>query len=149
MNGETVEKAYNFTVTDKTVPVITVEGTVYKTGVKNKFVKIASFTAADNESSVNMLTNVTFNGEEINVFEGKFIPEEAGEYIVTFKAVDEDGNVSEYSYVITVREAAVKRPRIFAIIGFAVGGLLIAAAVTLIVIVKSKKGKKAENDDKE
>lgn len=149
VNGETVEKAYNFTVTDKTVPVITVEGTVYKTGVKNKFVKIASFTAADNESSVNMLTNVTFNGEEINVFEGKFIPEEAGEYIVTFKAVDEYGNVSEYSYVITVREAAVKRPRIFAIIGFAVGGLLIAAAVTLIVIAKSKKGKKAENDDKE
>lgn len=149
VNGETVEKAYNFTVTDKTVPVITVEGTVYKTGVKNKFVKIASFTAADNESSVNMLTNVTFNGEEINVFEGKFIPEEAGEYIVTFKAVDEDGNVSEYSYVINVQEAAVKRPRIFAIIGFAVGGSLIAAAVALIVIAKSKKGKKAENDDEE
>ncbi len=149
VNGETVEKAYNFTVTDKTVPVITVEGTVYKTGVKNKFVKIASFTATDNESSVNMLTTVTFNGEEINVFDGKFIPEEAGEYIVTFKAVDEDGNVSEYSYVITVQEAAIKRPRIFAIIGFAVGGTLILAAVALIVIAKSKKGKKAENDDKE
>lgn len=149
VNGETVEKAYNFTVTDKTVPVISVEGTVYKTGVKNKFVKIASFTATDNESSVNMLTTVTFNGEEINVFDGKFIPEEAGEYIVTFKAVDEDGNVSEYSYVITVQEAAIKRPRIFAIIGFAVGGSLIAAAVALIIIAKSKKGKKAENDDKE
>ena len=149
VNGETVEKAYNFTVTDKTVPVITVEGTVYKTGVKNKFVKIASFTATDNESSVNMLTTVTFNGEEINVFDGKFIPEEAGEYIVTFKAVDEDGNVSEYSYVITVQEAAIKSPRIFAIIGFAVGGSLIAAAVALIIIAKSKKGKKAENDDKE
>ena len=81
------------------------------------------------------------------MFEGKFLAPEAGVYTVTITAVDDAGNVNVYSYNVEVAEAATKSFPIFRVLGFTIGGLLIAAAAVFFVLTFAGKKSKVENDE--
>ncbi len=147
-NGAKAEKSYTINVTDKTAPVITVKGSVVKKGVKGESVLVPEYSGSDLESSANTsIKVVNAAGEEINVFEGKFLPTEAGVYTVTITAVDDAGNLNVYSYNVEVAEAATKSFPIFRVLGFTIGGLLIAAAAVFFVLTFAGKKSKVENDE--
>lgn len=147
-NGAKAEKSYTINVTDKTAPVITVKGSVVKKGVKGESVLVPEYSGSDLESSANTsIKVVNAAGEEINVFEGKFLPPEAGVYTVTITAVDDAGNLNVYSYNVEVAEAATKSFPIFRVLGFTIGGLLIAAAAVFFVLTFAGKKSKVENDE--
>ena len=157
-DGAKAEKSYNVTVLDKTAPEITVKGSVVKKGVKGEGVSVPEFSGSDLESSASATIKVVnAAGEEINVFEGKFVPTEAGTYTVTITAVDEAGNVNAYSYTVEVAEEAIKSFPLFRVLGFTIGGVLIAAAAALFVLtfaVKKKPvseldGEEPESDEKD
>lgn len=147
-NGAKAEKSYTVNVTDKTAPVITVKGSIVKKGVKGESVLVPEYSGSDLESSANTSVKVVnAAGEEINVFEGKFLPPEAGVYTVTITAVDDAGNLNVYSYNVEVAEAATKSFPIFRVLGFTIGGLLIAAAAVFFVLTFAGKKSKVENDE--
>ena len=148
-NGAKAEKSYTVNVVDKTAPEITVKGSVVKKGVKGESISVPEFSGSDLESSANTsIKVVNAAGEEINVFEGKFVPTEAGTYTVTITAVDDAGNVNAYSYNVDVAEAATKSFPIFRVLGFTIGGLLIAtAAVFFVLTFAGKKSKEANSDE--
>lgn len=147
-NGAKAEKSYTVNVTDKTAPEITVKGSVVKKGVKGESVSVPEYSGSDLESSANTsIKVVNAAGEEINVFEGKFLAPEAGVYTVTITAVDDAGNVNVYSYNVEVAEAATKSFPIFRVLGFTIGGLLIATAAVFFVLTFAGKKSKVENDE--
>lgn len=149
-NGARAEKSYTVSVKDKTAPEITVKGNVVKKGVKGESVSVPEFSGSDLESSANTTIKVTNAlGEEINVYEGKFIPSEAGTYTVSITSVDDAGNVNVYSYNVEIAEAAIKSFPIFRVLGFTVGGLLIAAAAVFFLLTFAGKKKSAVKSDDE
>lgn len=141
--GATAEKTYVVNVTDKTAPEITVKGNVVKKGIKGEGIAVPEFSGSDLESSANTSIKVTnAAGEEINVFEGKFVPTEAGTYTVTITAVDDAGNVNTYAYNVEIAEEAIKSFPLFRTLGFIIGGVLIAAAAVLFVLTFAGKKNK-------
>lgn len=108
--GETKEKTYALTVTkDATDPVITTkiaDKTVEK-GEYNFAGDIAEIVAADNktqaENLVKSIVSVTLDGAALEMTENACTFERAGEYNVSYKVTDEEGNSANASYKITVK----------------------------------------------
>lgn len=108
--GETKEKTYALTVTkDATDPVITTkiaDKTVEK-GEYNFAGDLAEIVAADNktqaENLVKSIVSVTLDGTALEMTENACTFERAGEYNVSYKVTDEEGNSANASYKITVK----------------------------------------------
>lgn len=108
--GETKEKSYTLTVTkDATDPVITTkiaDKTVEK-GEYNFAGDLAEIVAADNktqaENLVKSIVSVTLDGTALEMTENACTFERAGEYNVSYKVTDEEGNSANASYKITVK----------------------------------------------
>lgn len=108
--GETKEKTYTLTVTkDATDPVITTkiaDKTVEK-GEYNFAGDLAEIVAADNktkaENLVKSIVSVTVDGTALEMTENACTFERAGEYNVSYKVTDEEGNSANASYKITVK----------------------------------------------
>lgn len=108
--GETKEKTYALTVTkDATDPVITTkiaDKTVEK-GEHNFAGDLAEIVAADNktqaENLVKSIVSVTLDGTALEMSENACTFERAGEYNVSYKVTDEEGNSANASYKITVK----------------------------------------------
>lgn len=108
--GETKEKTYTLTVTkDATDPVITTkiaDKTVEK-GEYNFAGDLAEIVAADNktqaENLVKSIVSVTLDGTALEITENACTFERAGEYNVSYKVTDEEGNSANASYKITVK----------------------------------------------
>lgn len=108
--GETKEKTYTLTVTkDATDPVITTkiaDKTVEK-GEYNFAGDLAEIVAADNktqaENLVKSIVSVTIDGTALEMTENACTFERAGEYNVSYKVTDEEGNSANASYKITVK----------------------------------------------
>lgn len=108
--GETKEKTYTLTVTkDATDPVITTkiaDKTVEK-GEYNFAGDLAEIVAADNktqaENLVKSIVSVTLDGTALEMTENACTFERAGEYNVSYKVTDEEGNSANASYKITVK----------------------------------------------
>lgn len=108
--GETKEKAYTLTVTkDATDPVITTkiaDKTVEK-GEYNFAGDLGEIVAADNktqaENLVKSIVSVTLDGTALEMTENACTFERAGEYNVSYKVTDEEGNSANASYKITVK----------------------------------------------
>ena len=108
--GETKEKTYTLTVTkDATDPVITTkiaDKTVEK-GEYNFAGDLAEIVAADNktqaENLVKSIVSVTIDGTALEMTKNACTFERAGEYNVSYKVTDEEGNSANASYKITVK----------------------------------------------
>ena len=108
--GETKEKTYTLTVTkDATDPVITTkiaDKTVEK-GEYNFAGDLAEIVAADNktqaENLVKSIVSVTIDGTALEMTENACTFERVGEYNVSYKVTDEEGNSANASYKITVK----------------------------------------------
>lgn len=108
--GETKEKTYALTVTkDATDPVITTkiaDKTVEK-GEYNFAGDLGEIVAADNktqaENLVKSIVSVTLDGTALEMTENACTFERAGEYNVSYKVTDEEGNSANASYKITVK----------------------------------------------
>ena len=108
--GETKEKTYTLTVTkDATDPVITTkiaDKTVEK-GEYNFAGDLAEIVATDNktqaEKLVKSIVSVTLDGTALEITENACTFERAGEYNVSYKVTDEEGNSANASYKITVK----------------------------------------------
>ncbi len=108
--GETKEKTYALTVTkDATDPVITTkiaDKTVEK-GEYNFAGDLGEIVAADNktqaEKLVKSIVSVTLDGTALEMTENACTFERAGEYNVSYKVTDEEGNSANASYKITVK----------------------------------------------
>lgn len=108
--GETKEKTYTLTVTkDATDPVITTkiaDKTVEK-GEYNFAGDLAEIVAADNktqaENLVKSIVSVTIDGTALEMTENACTFERAGEYNVSYKVTDEEGNSANALYKITVK----------------------------------------------
>lgn len=108
--GETKEKTYTLTVTkDATDPVITTkiaDKTVEK-GEYNFAGDLAEIVAADNktqaENLVKSIVSVTIDVTALEMTENACTFERAGEYNVSYKVTDEEGNSANASYKITVK----------------------------------------------
>ena len=108
--GETKEKTYTLTVAkDATDPVITTkiaDKTVEK-GEYNFAGDLAEIVAADNktqaENLVKSIVSVTLDGTALEMTENACTFERAGEYNVSYKVTDEEGNSANASYKITVK----------------------------------------------
>ena len=140
-NGETSDiYTVAFNVIDDIAPAITLNGGDRK-GSTGKPVVIASFDVSDNDIVSDKSVKVYFGEEEVDVYEGAFIPEHKGEYKVVVTASDFVGNVRTESYTVTVGGGLP----VWATVLIAVGAVIVAsgAAVTVILILK-RKPKKAQ-----
>ena len=102
--GESVEDMF---VTDNVAPVITVdaEENAVPFGQVEKTYKLFDYAVADSYSAVAAKgVKVTFNGNEIEVKNGGFLPKAAGEYVITYYAKDAYGNLAEKSFKVTVKQ---------------------------------------------
>lgn len=148
--GAAAEKTYVLKVTDKTAPEITVKGEIVKKGVKGSGIAVPEFSGSDLETSANTTVKVVnAAGEEINVYEGKFVPTEAGVYTVTITSVDDNGNANTYTYSVEIADAAIKSFPLFRTLGFIIGGVLIAAAAALFVLAFAGKKTKVSAETEE
>lgn len=140
-NGETSDiYTVAFNVIDDIAPSITLNGGDRK-GSTGKPVAIASFDVSDNDIVSDKSVKVYFGEEEVDVYEGAFIPEHKGEYKVVVTASDFVGNVRTESYTVTVGGGLP----VWATVLIAVGAVIVAsgAAVAVILILK-RKPKKAQ-----
>lgn len=140
-NGETSDiYTVAFNVIDDIAPSITLNGGDRK-GSTGKPVVIASFDVSDNDIVSDKSVKVYFGEEEVDVYEGAFIPEHKGEYKVVVTASDFVGNVRTESYTVTVGGGLP----VWATVLIAVGAVIVAsgAAVAVILILK-RKPKKAQ-----
>lgn len=140
-NGETSDiYTVAFNVIDDIAPAITLNGGDRK-GSTGKPVVIASFDVSDNDIVSDKSVKVYFGEEEVDVYEGAFIPEHKGEYKVVVTASDFVGNVRTESYTVTVGGGLP----VWATVLIAVGAVIVAsgAAVAVILILK-RKPKKAQ-----
>ncbi len=140
-NGETSDiYTVAFNVIDDIAPAITLNGGDRK-GSTGKPVAIASFDVSDNDIVSDKSVKVYFGEEEVDVYEGAFIPEHKGEYKVVVTASDFVGNVRTESYTVTVGGGLP----VWATVLIAVGAVIVAsgAAVAVILILK-RKPKKAQ-----
>ncbi len=99
------EKLLYFTVVDTTKPTITCENVVESGTVGDK-VTLATFAVEDNGMIRETRIVVTLNGQDVNVYDNGFIPDQAGEYVVTYTAIDAAGNSESHSYTVTVTGSA-------------------------------------------
>ena len=104
-----------------------------------KPVVLASFDAIDNDIVSAKSVKVYFGEEEVDVYEGAFIPEHKGEYKVVVTASDFVGNVRTESYTVTVGGGLP----VWAIVLITVGAVIVAGGVAVLVILlcKNKTGK--------
>ena len=140
-NGETSDiYTVAFNVIDDIAPSITLNGGDRK-GSTGKPVAIASFDVSDNDIVSDKSVKVYFGEEEVDIYEGAFIPEHKGEYKVVVTASDFVGNVRTESYTVTVGGGLP----VWATVLIAVGAVIVAsgAAVAVILILK-RKPKKAK-----
>lgn len=102
--GESVEDMF---VTDNVAPVITVDAdeNAVPMGQVEKIYKLFDYTVNDSYSAVvKKGVKVTFNGNEIQIKNGGFTPNAAGEYVITYYAEDAYGNLAEKSFKVTVKQ---------------------------------------------
>ena len=107
--GENQEKTYKLNVIkDATAPVVTSPITD-KTAAKGEYnfaEDLASIVATDNKTAAENLkksiVSVTLDGVALTVTENVCTFERAGEYNVSYKVEDEEGNSVPLSYIITV-----------------------------------------------
>ena len=107
--GENQEKTYKLNViADATAPVVTSPITD-KTAAKGEYnfaEDLASIVATDNKTAAENLkksiVSVTLDGVALTVTENVCTFERAGEYNVSYKVEDEEGNSVPLSYIITV-----------------------------------------------
>lgn len=105
----TNEKGYVTTVTREInvaaygLPVITLQSEPVTQTIKGKTITLPEVTAVDAAGNIiNAISSfVMHNGKHVDVKNGKFIVEAAGEYTVTFVAQDSDGIISVYEYTVT------------------------------------------------
>lgn len=138
-NGETSDTfVVSFTIKDDVAPEITINGGDRK-GSLGKPVVLASFDAIDNDIVSDKSVKVYFGEEEVDVYEGAFIPEHKGEYKVVVTASDFVGNVRTESYTVTVGGGLP----VWAIVLITVGAVIVAGGVAVLVILlcKNKTGK--------
>lgn len=153
VNGASIgEVDVKVVIADKTKPVITVKGDIYKKTIVGREIPLAGIIATDNEGVKSLVTDVTLNGNIVNVYNGKFTPITAGEYTVKVTATDINDNVSVYEYVIAVEEDKVggfanfmnRFGLIFAIV---FGVLTAAGAVTFVLLKNNKLVKKQDKGE--
>ena len=118
------------TVADDTLPEISVSGGADR-GRVGKCVPLAGFTATDNDLLVAANIRVLLGETEINVYDGAFRPDKAGEYTVVITAEDVSGNVAEARYTVTVTGGLPG----WAIALIVVGAVLVAAAIAVAVVL--------------
>lgn len=139
-------------IVDKTKPVIVIKGDIYKKTVVGREIPVVEATANDNAGIKSLVTDVTLNGNIINVYGGKFTPISAGEYVVKITATDVNDNVSVYEYVITVEQDKVggfanfmnRFGLVFAIV---FGVLAAGGAVAFVLLKKNKLVKKQDKGE--
>ena len=138
--GEAVVKVE---IADKSAPVITVKGDVYKKTLVGREISLADVAATDNAGVKSLVTDITLKDNIVNVYNGKFTPITAGEYSVKVTATDINDNVSVYEYVITVEEDKVggfaNFMNRFGLVFAIVFGVLAAAGATVFVLFKKNK----------
>ena len=101
--NETVTVTRTITVLQRTAPVITVEESVTE-GYAGFEIRVADATAIDMDGEkVSVVVTVTdAEGKEYEVKNGKFIPERAGVYTVSYSAKDDKGAAGYASYSVTI-----------------------------------------------
>ena len=138
-NGETSDTfVVSFTIKDDVAPEIKINGGDRK-GSLGKPVVLASFDVSDNDIVADKNVKVYFGEEEVNIYEGTFIPDKKGEYKVVVTASDFVGNVRTESYTVTVGGGLP----VWAIVLITVGAVIVAGGVAVLVILlcKNKTGK--------
>ena len=130
-------------IVDKTKPVIVIKGDIYKKTVVGREITVVEADANDNAGIKSLVTDVTLNGNIINVYGGKFTPISAGEYVVKITATDVNDNVSVYEYVITVEQDKVggfaNFMNRFGLVFAIVFGVLAAGGAAAFVLLKKNK----------
>ena len=130
-------------IADKTKPVIAINGNIYKKTIVGREITLVDAVASDNAGIKSLVTDVTLNGNIINVYGGKFTPIAAGEYVVKITATDVNDNVSVYEYVITVEQDKVggfaNFMNRFGLVFAIVFGVLAAGGAAAFVLLKKKQ----------
>lgn len=85
-----------------TVQPLEAELTGGKTGTAIALAPISKLTIDNALGKTTATAAVTFGGAEVSVQDGKFIPERAGAYTVTFTVTDGTGRTATASYTVTV-----------------------------------------------
>lgn len=134
---------------DELKPQIIVSGSVVKKALVGSEITLPTVTAVDENSTTNLIVDVTLGSTVINVYENKFVPIEAGNYVVTYTAIDLSGNENVYSYVIKVegdKEGSIasffNNYGLFVAIPLVV---IAGALVALFFVIKAKKVKKVDD----
>lgn len=131
---------------DDTKPVLNV--TMDVTDAKAGDEITISATATDNyEGTITINYEVEFNGEAVEVVNGKFVATEAGVYTVKVTAIDANENKTVYTQNVTVAEAQTSAPSdntlsAGAIAGIVIGCVAVVAIIVGVVIFVIKKKKK-------
>ena len=104
--GNSANVSITINAADDVAPTITLSE-ISATGQVGKFIKIAKATVTDNKDAAGDIKLKIFvtdsNLKTICLSEAGFVATVAGEYIVTYSAVDSDGNYSFATYTITVK----------------------------------------------
>lgn len=137
LNGEEI---------DGEKPVITLDSSVPKTAQTGDKITI-KFTVTDNKTSqenIVVTVRVLFYGENLDLKDNSFTPDEEGSYYIIITATDESNNVAELKYEIKVTASPSKKgcgsvissPTTIVAMSLS---LLAIAGVSLLVLKKKKK----------
>ena len=138
-DGEIAKAERTITTFDNGEPTLKLKEA--KTSVfKNQTVYLAEFEVSDDSNlAPKIIVTVTCNGEEVNVYNNSFKATQTGKYVVTYYAVDTQGNSVTAQYVVTVKGYTGL------LVGIGIGVVVLSAGIATCIILSKKKNKKGEN----
>ncbi len=99
-------------------------------------VQLATYECVDDSGLVpKVVVSVTLNGKEIGVYNNSFDATEEGEYVVTYYAIDAQGNSTTAQYTVLVENNTM----LFVVGGVAIGVALLAIGVAIFIRKKKIK----------
>lgn len=139
-DGEVAQGNRIITTFDATAPILKLQQAKISARL-NQTVRLAKYETSDDSTLRPKITvTVTHDGEAVNIFNNAFQATKKGIYVVTYYAVDAQGNSVTAQYEVNVKGYSD------VIVSSTLGAVILAAGiVSAVIVLKKNKNKKGEN----
>ena len=139
-DGEVAQGNRIITTFDATAPILKLQQAKISARL-NQTVRLAKYETSDDSTlRPKIIVTVTHDGEAVNIFNNAFQATKKGIYVVTYYAVDAQGNSVTAQYEVNVKGYSD------VIVSSTLGAVILAAGiVSAVIVLKKNKNKKGEN----